>query len=240
MNGAFLDALAILLGSLAGLVRTTPLPVRAQVFFRTVVGAGTIFTGVRLIGENLGYGFLPGLKRVLIAFLAVVLGFWLGRLLRLQMLSNTAGRWAGQVIRQAATRPATAGGAGWLACVALFGAAPLGWLGAVEEGLTGGCYLLAVKALMDALAMLGWVRLLGWPAALSAFPVLALFGGLTWLVQQHAAPVCVGHHLSAPLNVTTGLLACAVSLVIFEVRKVELANFLPALAMAPLLAWWWG
>jgi uncharacterized membrane protein YqgA involved in biofilm formation len=28
-----------------------------------------------------------------------------------------------------------------------------------------------------------------------------------------------------------------VTLVIFEVRKVELANFLPGLALAPLLAW---
>ena len=29
----------------------------------------------------------------------------------------------------------------------------------------------------------------------------------------------------------------AVALVIVEVRKVELANYLPALAVAPLLAW---
>jgi uncharacterized membrane protein YqgA involved in biofilm formation len=34
-----------------------------------------------------------------------------------------------------------------------------------------------------------------------------------------------------------GLIACAVALVIFEVRRVELANFLPSLAIAPLLTW---
>ena len=36
---------------------------------------------------------------------------------------------------------------------------------------------------------------------------------------------------------TAGLVACAVALVIFEVRKVELANYLPSLVIAPLLAW---
>jgi uncharacterized membrane protein YqgA involved in biofilm formation len=41
-----------------------------------------------------------------------------------------------------------------------------------------------------------------------------------------------------PVNATGGLIACAIALMIFEVRRVELANFLPGLAVAPLLAWW--
>jgi len=35
----------------------------------------------------------------------------------------------------------------------------------------------------------------------------------------------------------SGFVACAVALVIFEIRKVELANYLPALVVAPLLTW---
>jgi len=31
-----------------------------------------------------------------------------------------------------------------------------------------------------------------------------------------------------------------VGLVIFDVKKVDLADFLPSLAVAPLLAWLWG
>jgi uncharacterized membrane protein YqgA involved in biofilm formation len=40
-----------------------------------------------------------------------------------------------------------------------------------------------------------------------------------------------------PVNAAAGLIVCAIALMIFEVRRVELANFLPALAIAPLLAW---
>jgi len=41
------------------------------------------------------------------------------------------------------------------------------------------------------------------------------------------------------VGIAAGLITCAVSLVIFEVRRVELANYLPALVVAPLLALGW-
>ena len=37
-----------------------------------------------------------------------------------------------------------------------------------------------------------------------------------------------------------GLVTCIVALVIFQVRRVELNGYLPALAVAPLLAHWLG
>ena len=41
------------------------------------------------------------------------------------------------------------------------------------------------------------------------------------------------------MNATTGLLMVFVAVVIFELRKVELTDYLPALAVAPLLTWLW-
>ena len=240
MNGAFLNALGILLGALFGLVWRKPLPARAQLFFRTFLGVVTLFSGGWLVAENLGTGFLMALKRLLIALLALMLGFWVGKLLHLQKLSNWLGRYAGRSIAAAQAHPPGKAGAGFVACVILFGAAPLGWLGAVQEGFTGKSSLFAIKALMDALAMAGFVRMLGWPVALSAFPVLALFGSAAFACQTGVAPFCSAHHLLDSISAATGLVVCAVSLVIFEVRKVELANFLPAVAVAPLLEWFWG
>src|ERR1039458_1662564 len=52
-------------------------------------------------------------------------------------------------------------------CTILFWAAPLGLLGAVADGLSGYYYLLAVKAVMDGLAMASFVKMVRWPAGLS-------------------------------------------------------------------------
>jgi hypothetical protein len=237
VTGAFLNAIGILLGGLLGLALRQSLSLHTQVFIRSALGLSTIFFGLRLVWLSLGVTFLSALEQILIALLAVMLGFGIGRLLHLQKLSNRLGRCAGDLIVSAQTNTPCKAGDGFTACTILFCAAPLGWLGAVTDGLSGYFYLLAVKTVMDGLAMMGFVRSLGWPTALSAFPVWIFLGGITLACRFYAAPFLAGHDLIAPVNTAIGLIACTVTLIIFEVRKVELANFLPGLAIAPLLMW---
>jgi uncharacterized membrane protein YqgA involved in biofilm formation len=56
-------------------------------------------------------------------------------------------------------------------------------------------------------------------------------------MQVYIKPLLTPHEL-ASINVTAGVLACIVTVVMFGIRKAELANYLPALAIAPLLAKW--
>jgi uncharacterized membrane protein YqgA involved in biofilm formation len=242
VTGAFLNAIGILLGGLWGLALRKPLSLRAQVFFRSALGLAAIFFGLRLVWLSLGGSFIFVLKQILIALLAVTIGFWLGKLLRLQKWSNRLGRRAGNLIASAQTNAPRDAGTGFAACAVLFCAAPLGWLGAVTDGLSGYFWLLAVKAIMDALAMTSFAKIFRWPAALSALPVLVLLGGITFACRLYVAPFLDSHSLHEhgliyAVDAAAGLIVCAVALVIFEVRKVELANFLPGLAVAPLLVW---
>ena len=243
MTGAFLNALGILIGALLGLAMPKPLSVRTQVFFRSALGVATIFFGLRLVWLNVNGTFLAASKQMFIAVLALTLGFWLGKLLRLQKISNRLGHHAGHLVASASSGAPRKVGDGFTACTILFCAAPLGLLGAVTDGLpptespSGYFWLLAIKAVMDGLAMTGFVRLFGWPSALSAFPVYAFLGGITFACRYYAEPFLAAHGLVDPVDAVGGLIACAIALMIFEVRRVELANFLPALAVAPLLAW---
>lgn len=246
MTGAFLNAMGILFGALFGLMMLNPLSLRTQVGFRTALGTFTVFFGLQLVWSGVGGTFLPVLKQLFLAALAVILGFQLGKLLRLQKLSNQLGRRAGNWIAAAQSGAPRKMTDGFVACTILFCAAPLGLVGAVADGLSvpadgeGGFWLLAVKAVMDGLAMTGFVKVFGWPAALSAFPVFAFLGGITFVCQQFALPFLQSHGGAGPVDATAGLIACAIALMIFEVRRVELANLLPGLAVAPLLAWWLG
>jgi len=244
MTGAFINALGILIGALFGLAMLKPLSLRTQVFFRSALGAFTVFFGLQLVWLSVSGAFLPMAKQLGIAALAITLGFWAGRLLHLQKLSNRLGRYAGSLVAPAQSGSPRKMTDGFTACAILFCAAPLGLLGAVTDGFPVGdsgfgyFYLLVVKAVMDGLAMTGFVKVFGWPSALAAFPVFALFSGITLACQVWARPLLEAHGLVAPVNATAGFIACAIALMIFEVRRVELANFLPGLALAPLLAWW--
>ncbi len=72
---------------------------------------------------------------------------------------------------------------------------------------------------------------------MSAFPVFAFLGAVTFACQTYALPWLEPRGLIDPIHAATGLITCAVALVIFEIRKVELANYLPALVIAPLFVW---
>src|ERR1700679_428650 len=130
MTGAFLNAIGILLGGIFGLALRKPISVRAQIFFRTGLGAVAVLFGLRLIYENIGGTFSLCLKQVFLALLAVVLGFWLGKLLGLQKISNRLGRIAGNSIASAQKNLPQKSSAGFNACAILFCAASLGLLGA--------------------------------------------------------------------------------------------------------------
>jgi uncharacterized membrane protein YqgA involved in biofilm formation len=236
--------MGILIGGLFGLALRQTLSLRTQIFFRSALGASTVFFGLRLVWLSINGTFLSASKQMFIAVLAVAMGFWIGKLLHLQKLSNRLGRYAGGLIASAQSDAPHKIGGGFIACTILFCAAPLGLVGAVTDGLPTqggqfGCFwLLAIKAVMDGLAMIGFVKIFGWPSALSAFPVYAFLGGITFACQFWVKPFLEMHGLVDPVNAAAGLIACAIALMIFEVRRVELANFLPALAVAPLLAWW--
>ena len=45
--------------------------------------------------------------------------------------------------------------------------------------------------------------------------------------------------LLANFNLVGGLLVLTIVLVILEIDKVPLANYLPALVLGPALTWWW-
>jgi hypothetical protein len=235
--GAFLNASGILIGGVFGLARREPLSARAQILFRNALGAATVFFALRLVWLSVNGTFLSCLKQLVIAALAIVLGGLLGKLLGLQKISNRIGRYASRLLSSADTNPSRKMADGFCACTILFWAAPLGLLGAVADGLSGYFYLLAVKGVMDGLAMTSFVKMFRWPAALSAIPVFALLNFISLACHLYVRPFLEARQLIGSVNAAAGLAVCAVALVIFEARKVELANFLPALAVAPLLAW---
>lgn len=239
MTGAILNAAGIVVGGLIGLVRRAPLSPQTQAFFKLAIGLLTMFFGLRLVWAGLSGGLGRMLQQLAIAVLAIVLGKLLGQLLGLQRASNRLGQYARELIER--TRPGDPQRFhnGLTACSILFCAAPLGWIGAVTDGLADDYHPLAVKALMDGLAMMGFVTMFGWGGMLSALPVFLLQGSITLACDVYAGPLLREQGLVGSVNLVAGLIICAVGLVIFEIRRVELADFLPALALAPLLTWLW-
>jgi len=235
--GATLNAGGILLGAFFGLALRRPMSSPAQLMLRNVLGALALLVGFWLVWLGINGPFPSCVGQFFIALLAVVLGNLLGKVLALQKMSNRLGREAAGLIAAAQKGSAQKALAGFNACTILFCVAPLGIIGAIDDGVSGFYWLLAVKAVMDAMAMTTFVKMFRWPVVLSAIPVFLWLSLVTLACRLYITPLLQSPALADSLIVASGLVTFAIAIVIFEVRKVELANYLPALALAPLLTW---
>jgi uncharacterized membrane protein YqgA involved in biofilm formation len=237
MIGTLLNVAGIVAGGLAGLRRKQPLSPANESLFKVLLGAFTVFYGLRLTWVSLNGTILQIAKQLLVVILSLMLGKMLGRLLRLQKASNRLGRVARENLSAAAPGQPPAWSVGFQTGTALFCAAPLGLIGALQEGLADYSYPLGVKAVMDGLATMAFSPLFGSSVLLSAVPVLALQGSITLVAKVVLKPLLASHGWIDPVNAVGGLLVFCVALVILGLKKIELADYMPSLAVAPLLTW---
>jgi uncharacterized membrane protein YqgA involved in biofilm formation len=240
MTGTEFNVAGIILGGIAGIAMRRPPGATTQNVFKNVLGAATFGLGVHLMWISLRGTFLELLVQTGILLLALITGRLIGKLLRLQKMSNRIGQFARE--RMASARPDNPNrfSDGFKVCAALLCAAPLGIVGAVHDGLSGYFYPLVVKGVMDGLAVISFVMMFGSGVVLSAIPVLLLQGSITLICARWLLPVLEAHELVHYVNAAGGFMLLCVALLIFQIRKVHVADYFPALLLAPLLGWWLG
>ena len=115
----------------------------------------------------------------------------------------------------------------------LFTIGPMAVLGALQDGLGQGIDVLALKSTLDGFTAIAFSATMGWGVAFSAIPV-GLWQGLLYVLA-----LTVGASLSqaviAAITATGGILLLGTGLRVLQIRMVNVADLLPALAVAPLL-----
>ena len=239
MFGTILNAAAIVVGGVVGLTTTRQLSQVNQTALKILLGVFTTYVGLSMVWQGLNGPFFQVLKQLGIVLLALILGNVTGKLLRFQKSLNRLGRFAKEKLSAARPDSPHQSNDGFVTCSVLFCVGPIAVLGALFDGLTGNFMVLAAKAVMDGLATMAFVTTFGWGAITSALPVVAYQGTIT-LLGQMLQPYLQTHGLLDSVNATGGFLVFCIALVILELKKIELADYLPSLAFAPLLASWTG
>ncbi len=116
----------------------------------------------------------------------------------------------------------------------VFAIGPLAILGAFQDGTGQGIDQLALKSTLDGFASIAFAASLGWGVAFSAIPV-GIWQGLLTVLAFALGSVMSGAAIAA-LTATGGVLLLGVGLRLLNLRAVAVADMLPALIVAPLLA----
>ncbi len=238
--GTVVNVTTVLLGSGIGVLVGHRLPTRTRDVVTDGLGLVTLLIAAlsaAAVDDDVLRRAVGDSAPVLIVLAAVLLGGIAGSLLRLeQRLEALGGALRRRLVRDAGDPDGASHHRfveGFVTASLVFCVGPLTVLGSLQDGLGQGADLLVLKAVLDGFASIAFAATFGWGVAASALAVLGVQGLLTALGAVLGSFVPDAH--LAAMTATGGLLLVGVSLRLLQVKRVPVADLLPALVVAPLL-----
>jgi uncharacterized membrane protein YqgA involved in biofilm formation len=229
LSGTLLNVATVLAGTAIGLLIGSRMRPRMQESLVTGLGFFTVLIaismGVRIFTDAAAR---PGDDLAVLA--AVLVGVAIGELLRLHDGLEWLGAWFQRRLARS-ERPSRIS-EGFVTASLVFCVGPLTILGSLENGLTGDMRLLAIKSLLDGVASIAFAAALGPGVALSAITVFlvqgSIAGGAFLLRDVMDGPTILA------ITAAGGVILLGVALRLLDLKPVRVANFLPALLLAPI------
>lgn len=224
MFGVIVNTAAVILGSFIGLVFKKGIPKKLTDAVMLGIGLCTLYIGVS--------GTLKG-SNTIVLILSVVLGAMIGTALNIDGAITRLGdalekRFSPKGGKVSVTQ-------GFVTACLLFCVGAMTIVGSLNAGLTGDNEMLLTKSVLDFISAIMLSVSLGIGVLFSAAFVLVFQGGLV-LLAGFLQPVLD----TAAINeiVCAGsLLIVALGLNLLGITKIKVADYLPAILIAPILCW---
>lgn len=222
LSGTLLNAATVLAGGLLGTLLGDRLPVRVRENVVRGVGLFTLAMGTKFALETSNLLYLLG--SILIGG---ILGVAIGIDDRLVALGDALQRRFHREGRASTVSDA------FVTTSIVFCVGPLTFLGSIQNGLTGDAGLLTIKSVLDGFTAIALAATLGWGVLLTVIVILLYQGGLA-LGASALSGVLTAAQL-VEMSAVGGLLILGVGLKLLSIRDVKVADYLPAILVAPIL-----
>jgi uncharacterized membrane protein YqgA involved in biofilm formation len=180
-------------------------------------------TGLGLSTLLIGIQMALKVQNMLVVIASMVLGGALGEWLAIERGLERAG----ERLKACASSDSGTFVSGFVTASLVFCVGPMTIVGSIQEGISGNPEIIYTKSLLDGAASVAFASSLGVGVGFAAITVLVLQGGLTLLGGQIA--FLLRPELLDEVTATGGLLIVAIGLLLLEVKRVPVANLLPAL-----------
>ncbi|MFD2368930.1 DUF554 domain-containing protein [Brevibacillus sp. GCM10020057] len=228
--GTLVNAAAIIVGALLGrLLSRIPDSIRR-----------TVMQGIGLAVTLLGIKMSLGTNNFLLMIVSIVVGAIVGEWIGIEKGLNHLGKW---LERKVGGGKEGGIATGFVTATLVYCIGAMGVLGALDSGLRNNHDILYTKALLDGFSAIIFTSTLGIGVMFSAVPVF-VYQGLIALLSTQIYNVVSQSTLDAmlvELTATGGLMIIGIGVNILEIKKINVANMLPALIIAaagvPIVAW---
>lgn len=232
--GTIINLVAIIVGSSIGIAAGSRLKSSSQKSITDVLGLITTLGAVSALIPLWSTGFVSALPKgspLLIILLAMLLGGAIGNALGLETHLDSFGESLRRKFGASSESPFVEG---FVTASLLFLIGPLAILGSVSDGMSQGIDQLILKSSLDFFASMAFASTLGWGVAASIIPLAIYQGGWT-VIGWLAGNVLEQYQIDA-MTICGGLMLVGIGLRLLDIKKISVANLLPALVIAPLVA----
>jgi uncharacterized membrane protein YqgA involved in biofilm formation len=195
----------------------------------------TVILGLGLVTAVVGMQTAFGTHNVILIMGSVLFGGIIGEWLRIEDRLEDLGKWLERRVGgDAGERPVTRA---FVTASLVFCVGPLTVVGSIQDGLTGDYRLLAIKSVLDGFAALAFAATMGPGVLLSILTIVVLQGGLSlaaMMAGEALGEVTAQTLWVVEMTAAGGVLMLAISLLLLDLRRIRVANLLPAVFIAPL------
>jgi uncharacterized membrane protein YqgA involved in biofilm formation len=234
--GTVVNVAAVLVGCGLGLVLGQRFRQETRDLITQVLGLFSLVLGGRAIAQ----GFSPALSEqvsenapVLVVLAALLIGALIGAWIRLEQRLDGAAEWLRGKVARNSDKGRFIEAA--VSSTLIFCVGPLSILGSLSDGLGTGAEQLFVKSVMDGFAAIAFTSSLGIGVMASVIPLAVYQGAFTVL------GFFLGNFMSAGqvdgLTATGGVILLGLGIRLAGIKRIQIGNLLPALAVAPILVW---
>ena len=223
MVGTLINIAAVLVGGGLGSWLGNRLPERMRETVLHGLGLVTLVVGIHLTLET---------KSILVVMGSVLFGAVLGEWWHIDVgLDRLSERLRSRVAKRVSAGQLGHFTEGFVTASLVFCVGPVTILGAIQDGLRGDYSLLAIKSMLDGFSALAFSASLGIGVLFSVITLLVYQGGLSLLAGL--AQSFLTDAMIQEMTTTGGVLILAIGLLLLDVKRIRVANLLPALVIAP-------
>lgn len=232
--GTLINVVAILIGSSIGILAGTRITKKSQSLITDVLGLTTALGAASALAPLWSPTFqasLPKSSALLVILASMLIGGLIGSALSLENRLDSFGENLRKRFKASQESPFVEG---FVSASLLFVIGPLAILGSVSDGMSQGIDQLILKSSLDFFAAMAFASTLGWGVAASAIPV-AIYQGFWTIIGLAAGSVLSQYQIDA-MTICGGLMLVGISLRLLDIKRIPVANLLPALVIAPTIA----
>ena len=216
MFGTFVNTLAIIGGSLLGLLFRGGIPGSYSTTIIQSVGLSVILVGLK--------GALKAEDLLLVIF-SLAVGSVAGELLKIEARLQAMGNWLES--RFSGTDSGIS--QGFVTASLIFCVGSMAIVGSMESGLTGQHQTLFAKSVLDGITSVIFASTLGIGVIFSAGSVL-LYQGIITIGASLLKPFLIPEVI-AQMSAVGGLLIMAIGINLMEIKQIKVGNMLPGIFM---------